>query len=255
MEKIKFFDSNVYIGSPMLAGAFKPVETGDKLIKAMDEAGVEKSMVWHISQHNSSPVYGNQLLINEIKGKERLVGTWTVIPPQTGEVIQDGFFQKMKENNVFGLRAFPKFQRFSINRVSMGPFLDEVSERKIPFFLSLSKGVDGDWDKIYSIMSDFPYLTCVVSDLGSWSPLRNILPLMDKYPNFYVETSMLSLHEGNMEFVVKKNGSKNLLFGTGFPETYMESNTLQLIHSEISDEDKKNIATLYLERIISGVKL
>lgn len=253
MEKLRFFDSNVYIGSPMLSGVFEPVETGEKLLKAMDVAGVEKAMVWHISQRDSSPFFGNELLLREIKGKERLFGALTILPPQTGEIIQEDFFQKMKENNIFGLRAFPKLHSFSFNRVSMGTFLEEITERRIPLFLSISKGME--WDKIYDIMSDFPYLTCVACDIGVWSPLRDILPLMDKYPNFYIETSMLSLHEGNLEFVVKKEGSKNLLFGSGFPAKYIESNTLQLIHAEISDEDKQNIGSLNLERIISEVKL
>jgi len=104
-------------------------------------------------------------------------------------------------------------------------------------------------------MSEFPSLTCVACDLENWSKMRNILPLLDKYPNFYVETSMLSVHEGNMEFIVRRNGSERILFGTGFPERYMESNTLELMHAEISYEDKQNISHLNLERIISEVKL
>ena len=253
MKEMKFFDANVFIGTPMMAGVFQPIKTGEKLLQSMDSAGIEKALVWHIAQYDSSPVYGNALLVQEIKGKERLVGAWTVLPPQSGEVIQDGFFKKMKGNNIFALKVFPESHKFVFSRVSFGKFLDEVSERKIPIFLSVVRGTT--WEKIYDIMSEFPSLTCVACDLENWSKMRNILPLLDKYPNFYVETSMLSVHEGNMEFIVRRNGSERILFGTGFPERYMESNTLELMHAEISYEDKQNISHLNLERIISEVKL
>ncbi|HNS32057.1 MAG TPA: hypothetical protein PKN36_03675 [bacterium] len=253
MKNLEFFDANVFIGSPMIVNVYQPVESAIKLLEAMDNSVIKRALVWHIAQHDSSAFYGNALLSGEIKGKERLYGTWTILPAQTGEIERDGFFEEMKKNRIYGLRAFPEAHKYVFNRVSMGGFLDEVSERKIPVFLSIGRGTG--WDKIYDIMSQFPYLTCVACDVGSWSPIRNILPLFDKYPNFYVETSMLSLHEGNMEFIVRRNGSKNLLFGTGFPEKYMESNTLELLHAEISDVDKKNIAYMNLEKIISGVKL
>ena len=253
MKDMIFFDANVFIGSPMIAGVYKPVETADKLLKAMDGASIERALVWHIAQHDSSAVYGNDLLSGEIKGKERLHGVWTFLPPQTGEVIGSDFFEKMKQNGICGLRVFPESHRFVFNRVTVGDFLDEVSERRIPLFLSVSRGTG--WDKIHAILSQFPSLTCVVCDIGSWSPMRDLLPLLDRYPNFYAETSMLSLHEGNMEFIVKRNGAERLLFGTGFPEKYMESNTLELLHAEISPGDKRKIASLNLDRILSEVNL
>jgi predicted TIM-barrel fold metal-dependent hydrolase len=253
MEGIRFFDSNVFIGTPMIAGTYAPAESAGKLLETMDKAGIEKAMVWHVAQHDSSPVYGNNLLSEEVSGRERLLGTWTAIPPQTGEVVKEGFFGEMKRNRIYGLRMFPASHSYLLNRVSCGKFLDEVSERKIPLFLSISRRIT--WQDVYDIMAQFPYLTCVVCDIGSWSPMRNLLPLLDRYPGFYVETSMLSLHEGNIEFIVKRNGSDRILFGTGFPEKYIESNTLELLHAEIPLPDKQNIASLNLERIISEVKL
>ena len=249
---LDFVDVNLFLGRPM-KGSCKSVSSGRELTAELDGFGVKKALVWHIAQHDYSAPEGNRLASKEIRDEGRLLGCWTILPPQTEEVIREDFFEKMKGNRIVALRAFPDPHRYLLNRVTFGTFLDEVSERKIPLLLSLIRGIT--WPAIYALMEEFPSLTCVLCDLGVWSMDRYTWPLLEQYPNLYLETSFLSLAAGGLESTVKRFGAGRLLFGSGFPERYPESAMLQLIHSEISDSDKRMIAAENTQNLLSEMEL
>lgn len=251
--EIKLFDANVFIGRPH-NGLYGSISSAEELIKEMDKQGISKAIVWHIFQYEGSIVEGNRILAEEIKNKEKLFGCWTILPPQTQEVIKNGFFKRMKENRIVCLNAFPDWHRFILDRVGFGDFLEEVCERKIPLFLTMGRTCIS-WESLYKLMMDFPKLTCVLCDIGIWGVDRYTWPLLDRFENFYLESSLLSLEEGGIEETVKRFGSERIVFGTGFPVRYPKAAILQLVHADISEEDKNNISWKNLEKILKKEKL
>ncbi len=111
------------------------------------------------------------------------------------------------------------------------------------------------WQGVYTLMEDFPELTCILCDIGIHGVDRYTWPLLETYKNLYLETSLLALGYGQMEATVKKFGAERILFGSGFPERYPEGPACEVLHSGISEKDKEKISHLNLEKIISGVKL
>lgn len=249
---LTLFDSNVFLGLPAKA-VHDPAETADALLRKMDDCGIRRALVWHIAQHDCSPQDGNRMLSEALAGQERLLGCWTILPPVTGEVGGDGFFEEMKRCRIAALRVFPDTHRFLLRRPAFGSFLDEVSERRIPVLVSLERGIT--WPAIYDFLADYPDITCILCDLGTWSMDRMTWPLLDTCPNVYLETSMLLLHARGLEATVERFGARRLLFGTGFPMRYPEAPMLQLMHAEISDDDKRLIASGNIERLITEVEL
>ena len=84
-----FFDSNVYIGRPMkrLPGQSGPTpSSAEDLLQAMNRAGVARALVWHVAQRDSDALTGNDLMGPAIAGHGRLTPSWTLLPPQTGEL-------------------------------------------------------------------------------------------------------------------------------------------------------------------------
>ncbi|MCX7705617.1 MAG: amidohydrolase [bacterium] len=251
--KLKFFDANVFIGRPH-NGQFGSVSTSEQLVQEMDKQGISKAIVWHIFQYEGSIVEGNRMLTEEISKSERLYGCWTILPPQTQEIIKDDFFKKMKENKIVCVNAFPEWHRFVLDNVAFEHFLVELSERKIPLFLTMGRTCI-TWEGLYRLMKEFPLLTCVLCDIGIWGVDRYTWPLLEKFENFYLESSQLSLEEGGIEATVRRFGSERIVFGTGFPVQYQKAAILQLTHADISDRDKENIASKNLERILQKEQL
>lgn len=251
--KLDFFDSNVFIGRPT-NGQFGSVSTSDQLLNEMDRQGISKAIVWHIFQYEGSSVEGNKILAEQVSQSERLYGCWTILPPQTQEVIKGDFFKKMKENKIVCLNAFPEWHRFILDSVAFGSFLSELSERKIPLFLTMGR-ICITWEGLYKLMRDFPRLTCVLCDIGIWAVDRYTWPLLEKFENFYLESSRLSLEEGGIEATVKRFGSERIVFGTGFPVQYQKASVLNLTHADIAEVDKENIALKNLEKILKREQL
>ena len=251
--ELDFFDANVYVGQPTNRALFCPFLDGPELIGHMDQAGIRRALVWHIAQFDDSPVLGNDLLIDAISGNERLKGCWALLPPQTGEVVTPDFFDRMKEARIVALRACPDAHRYLLNRVVFGAFLDEVAERRIPLLLSLQHGVT--WPVVYQLLQEFPTLTCVLCDIGTWSQDRYTYPLLENFERVFVETSLLALEDGGVEGVVDRYGADRLVFGTGLPERYAESATLQLTHADMAESDKQAIAGANLEGLLGEVRL
>jgi uncharacterized protein len=250
--RLDFFDCNLCLGQPA-KGGYRVARTGEELGEQVSELGIVRGIAWHIAQYDCSAQAGNALLSRAIAGDETLLGCWSILPPQTREVLDETFFQRMAADRITAMRAFPDRHRYILSRVVFGDFLDEVSLRRIPLLLSPEKGAT--WEQIYGLLSEYPDLTCILYDTGVWGVDRYTWPLLERYANVFLETSMLCLEACGLEATVHRFGAKRLLFGSGFPERYPEAAVMALMHADISPEDKSGIASANLERLISGVRL
>ena len=250
---LTFFDANLCFGRPVRA-VYQPAETAADLQRGMAHTGIAKGLVWHVAQHDYAASDGNRLLARAITGRKNLFGCWAILPPQTGEVITPDFFRRMKQHRIMALRAFPDHHRYLLNRVVFGKFLDEVSQRRIPLLLSIEKACVG-WPAVYRVMAEFPDLTCVICDIGIWNTDRYTWPLLETYPNIFLETSLLALEDGGIEETVARYGAGRLLFGSNFPERYPEGAMLAIQHADIPTAAKQKIASSNLEGLIHGAQL
>jgi len=249
---MEFFDCNTYIGRPS-TGHLSPVAGVAELLAAMDKAGVARALVWHIAQHDLSPVVGNRLLAEAIAGQERLVGCWTLLPNQARELgATEEWFDRMARANVRAVRAFPQDHRYLLRRETAGDILAGMVERRIPLILSLKKGVS--WETVYDLLAQFPELVCILSETGCWGSDRWFRPLLEQYPGVYVDMSDYLL-DGGIEAFVKDYGAERMLFGSGFPDQYHGGMMLALKHAEIEQDERDAIASKNLDRILGEVKL
>jgi len=237
---MQFFDVNAFIGRPMIRqhGA---VGTVDGYFQAVEGTAINRALFWHIVQRDAAPDAGNPMLSTAIAGDERALGCWCILPPQTDrDVMTPDLFERMAAEKIVALRAFPDMHRYLLNRTTFGAFLDEVSARRIPLLLSPRFGCD--WPVVHNLLEAFPKLTCVVCDVGVWGQDRNSWPLLERFPNVYLESSMVSMEAGGLEAAARAYGAERLLFGTGFPYHSAPAAVLDLLHAEISDADKEKIA-------------
>ena len=249
---MRFFDCNAFFGLPMIR-PLAPVPTADILIEEMDRAGVEQALVWHIAQHDASPQVGNALLTDAIRDRPRLTGCWTILPNQAREFPPlPLFFRQMREARVRALRIFPGSHRYLANAVSMGAWLEALVARRIPLLLSLRRGVA--WRDVYALLAEFPDLVCLICDHGCWGEDRLFRPLLERYPHVYVDTAQYLL-DGGLESLVADYGARRLLYGSGFPESYLGGMMMALKHARLPAEAKVAIAGGNLVRILEEVQL
>lgn len=251
---VELFDANLRAGLGN-RGGYRPAANATDVLGVLDAYGVRKAMVWHIAQLEHAATDGNTLLADLVRGQERLVGCWTLLPPQTRELPPAGdLFAAMAASGVRALRMFPDAHHYAANRVTLGGLLDQVVDRRIPLLVSLTHpGMS--WASVYTLLADFPDLVCVLCDTGIWGQDRYFRPLVEHYPRVYVETSLLSLGDGVVEAMVRDYGASRLIFGSGFPDREPEAAILQLLHAPITEQDRLSIASGNLQRILAEVRL
>lgn len=227
--------------------------TAGRLLGHMDRAGVRRALVWHVGQHDGFPGTGNEMLTEAIAGQERLTACWTLLPTCCRELGGlDEFFGRAGEAHVRALRAFPAHHRFLLRREAVGDILQRMIEIHMPLMVRVPGDVS--WESLYDLLAGMPDLTVILTGMGCWGTDRLFRPLLDRYPNVYVETSSY-ITDGGIEAFVERYGGGRMLFGSDFPDRYLGAMMLAIAHAEISDSAKQAIAGGNLDRLLSGVKL
>ncbi|MBN1399237.1 MAG: amidohydrolase family protein [Anaerolineae bacterium] len=256
MPDIAYWDCNVCLGRPQ-TGIFRPCRNPGELLPELDWVGVEKALVRHELMSAQSPVVGNRILSELIAGHPRLLGSWAILPPQTGELDPGRFFDAMAQAEVRALWAFPEEHRYMLNRLTFGAFLDEVSERRIPLFIPRKAGGPRPADTYYllaELLAEYPDLLMVLAAQGAWGEDRLFRPLLERYPGFHLDISRYEL-EGGLAELVARYGPERLLYGSNYPQNAMGGPRLMVARAEMSDQARGSIAGGNLRRLLEGVQL
>lgn len=221
-----------------------------ELLAEMDFCGIDAAVVYHQSMLDVSPEFGNAALAAEAAKSDRFYSTVTLLPPISDKGFYIPDLQKMfaDKKNV-AARAYPKLNRFMLDRITMGDVLDYLSAARAPLYLSPSDG----WENIFNVLQDFPNLTVIISHYGLWGSDRYFYPLVRAYKNVYIDTSDFQEIRG-IEAFVNKFGNERLLFGTNYPMDNMGGPIATLLGANISARDKEQIAHKNVERLISEVR-
>jgi predicted TIM-barrel fold metal-dependent hydrolase len=256
MTDIAYWDCNVCLGRPQ-TGTFRPCRNPDELLPELDWVGVDKALVRHELMSAQSPVVGNRILSELIAGHPRLLGSWAILPPQTGEFDPAGSFDAMAEAQVRALWAFPEHHRYMLNRLTFGSFLDEVSERGIPLLIPRQAGGPRPTDTYYlltHLLGEYPQLTVILTAQGPWGEDRLFRPLLERYSGFHLDLSRYEL-DGGLAELVARYGAERLLYGSNYPQNAMGGPRLMVARAEMSDEARRAIAGGNLRRLLEGVQL
>jgi predicted TIM-barrel fold metal-dependent hydrolase len=215
----------------------------------MDYCGIDEALVFHSTMKYGSPVVGNRAVWEETKKHGRIHATWAILPPQTGE--QPGteeFMKLLHEHNIKALYAFPDEHGYMLNEVVFGDLLDELTHRAVPLLFK------PHWQEIYSLLQRFPKLTLIAVGQGPHGADRLFRPLIERYDNFYIDTSGY-LQDGGIEAFCNTYGAHRMLFSTGYPGNCIGGPLLRILTADISDADRELICDRNIRRILGDVKL
>ena len=229
----------------------KEAKNAEELLKEMSFCGIDRAVVYHSAMVDVSPSFGNAELLSETKkDPERLISTLAFRCPLADTAFSvEKLDEQIEKHKIFALRAFPTQHRFMLDRISCGEVLDDLIERNMPLYLSPAYG----WERIFTVMKEFPNLTVILTDYGLWGSDGYVYPLINAYKNIYIDTSDFQEVRG-IEAFVNRFGSERMLFGTNYPMDNMGGSLCTLLGASISQEEKENIAYKNIERLMSEVK-
>lgn len=244
-----FFDCNCCFGE-MASPPFRYSIDAEELIREMDHCGIAKSLVYHAGMRFSSPITWNNAILTQLKDNDdRLFPSWTILPYQTGEMPEPKtLIASMKSCGIRVLRAFPQEHHYCLDALTFGDLFEMLIQYKIPLL------VKENILKLKGLLQDFPELIVVALNQGPHSFERYLRPLLDKYPNLHLDTSLYII-DGNLEEFCERYNFTRLLFGSGYPDNCYGGSLLHLLHANLAENAKKAIASGNLEGLLREVRL
>ena len=204
--------------------------TSESLIQAMDDAGVEHSVVagfgW--TDEKLAKEVNNYIIEAVSFYPERLTGFCSVNPAWGATALSE-----MERCAAAGLKGVgelhPDSQRVDITcRQSMAPVMELARELGFPVLLHASEPVGHQYpgkgsttpDKVYKLVRHFPNNVVICAHWGGGLPFYGLMPeVPGELANVYFDTaaSPFLYSKDIFEVAARTIGAEKILFGTDFP--------------------------------------
>ena len=242
---IEFWDCNLNYGPQTATEDLKCCAGIEELARNMKRAGISGGLV--LKTINEA-VLANNSLAEDIKNNAMFKGVWTLLPSCTEEIPMPEILPAlMKQNNIGALTINPQAHRYIPRKFVIGDYMAMAQERKIPVLLNTARGIN--LEQVDDIMRDFPDLTVILTFAHCWPNDRFLRPFLDEYPNLCLDMTYM-LTDCGLKDLLKKYPAEKILFGSGYPMSYMGAHMLVIRHAEIDEEYKQKIAGKNLKNIL-----
>ena len=248
---MRYLDCHASLGMHGPTDARVPWKTSS-LLDDMRHAGIHGALVYHWLAREYDPGYGNRVLMDEIAGHERLFPCWVLMPPHTGEMPPAaGVVAQMRAQGVCAARLFPRRHRYRFDEAVCGALFAALEAARLP--LLLDAGLYGEdhqvtFEEVDRLCVQHPGLPVVLLK-ARWESTRDVVALMQRHANTYVEFSSFQIHYG-LEFMREKVGIDRLLLGTEWPFKSPGAARAFVDYCELDADDKAKVAGGNLARLL-----
>jgi hypothetical protein len=188
------------------------------LIKSMDEAGIEKSVICNIA---TKPTQTENILKWCVKIKsDRIIPFASIHPDNNKDIVG-----KIKKAGIRGIKLHPMYQDFFADDEKMFPIYEEIEKNNL--ILIFHSGFDiafptderASVERILKVGRKFPQIRIVASHTGGWKMWDEVLRTLAG-ENVWIEISMTLKYIENIEIfheILAKHSPDKILFGTDAP--------------------------------------
>jgi predicted TIM-barrel fold metal-dependent hydrolase len=230
----------------------------EDLLEEMEWCGIHGALVGHAVAKEYDPMYGNRMLMRELKKSPRLYGVWAVMPHLTGEMPKPKeLVKEMADNGIRAARMYPRAHRYPFTVDFCSDLLRELERSEILLMVEGGHMYNPDvlepsnqvlLSDLDAILTRFPNLK-VLLQASRWESTRYTYPLMAKHKNLHLE---LSNHQGNraMEVFTGWFGADRILFGTGALEKSPGAAKAFVDYCTLAEDEKRKIASGNIMRLL-----
>ena len=247
----RYLDSCCSIGMHGPTDVRVPWKTS-ALLEDMRHTGIHGALVWHWLAREYNPVYGNRVLLEEIAGHDRLFPCWVLVPHHAGEMPPGPeVVAEMEERGVRAAKLFPRRHGYRLDESVCGEIFAALEAARVPLLIDVGRyGEDqqATFAEVDRLCERHPKLP-VLLQKARWEDTRDVLALMSRHANTYIEFSSFQVHYGP-EFLTGKIGAERLLLGTEWPFKSPGAARSLVDYCELSDYDKALVAGGNLARLL-----
>ena len=223
--------------------------TIEQMVGRMDRLGIDRVCVTAHASIGPDYVYGNDLVWQAIqKYPDRVTGYVTVNPNYPEEMA--GELRRCFTRPGFkAIKFHPYCHGAAPDDPGYAAAYEEAERRGCPVLIHVW-GV-GDVMAVDRVAPHYPHAAIIMAHTGGdIGAMKMALQVIPKYPNVYGDLAISTGLEGNVEWFVREVGSRKIIFGTDMPFFDPSSNLARVAMANISDEEKTDIFSGNITRLI-----
>jgi hypothetical protein len=246
-DGFQIYDTHAHLGQARHSGR---VQSADDLLRAMDRAGVDRSLLIPF------PVVENykaehDKIARAVRGHpDRFAGTACIHPFMAEKEFREEVRRAAEDLGFRALKLQPQYQ--ALNPVSpRSEFLFAAAlEHKLPVVVHTGSGVPFALPSLYIIPArKFPDLPIILGHAGGSVYVLEAIVAAAVCPNIYIEISSLMPH--HVAEILTHVPASRLMAGSDLPES-IETEMHKVLYLNISDSDKKAILWDTPRRVLDG---
>lgn len=227
---IELLDANALLGRVPTGPGFADVPG---LLVEMDRLHIGTALVTHTYAWRHDVATGNDLLLKQLAGQDRLHACWVLLPHATGEVANpEDLLAAAGRAGVAAFRAYPADHGYDLLDDRVSDVLSGLERRRAPLFLGRDQA---GWGTVDALARRHPGLPVIITTTG-YRDLRSMTGTLDRRPNVRVDLSYLSASD-ELEWLVERYGPDRVVFGTGLPLRDPADAVTRLLWSGLGDDD------------------
>ena len=108
-------------------------------------------------------------------------------------------------------------------------------------------------EQLAELAGRFERLQIIYADVD-YRTQRVLLPLLKRFPNVHFSIGLNYRVFGGIQQICEQVGAEQLLFGSGLPAADPMAAVTQLMYADISDEQKQQIGSGNMQRLMEGIQ-
>lgn len=220
------------------------------LVQKMDHYGIDEAFAYSSYAVRVSPLDGNYMLAEQIKGYEdRIHPVWDVLPTWDIEC-ERPLEGELKKHGVKMVRMFPNNHALSLDVWACEKLYGMLQSKRIPLLLN---GPDVTLGQLHAIATQFPQLPLILTQCD-YNQNRALYALLEKHENVYLEIATYYIYDG-IEDIVKNFGAKRMIFGSRMPFQEGAAALGMTMLADISEADRNLILAGNIDALLKEVAL
>lgn len=234
MYGMRIVDAHCHLGE----GRYKKSDPAS-LIRSMDAAGIEKSVIVPVEEQIT--VYneaGNELMLKAVSEyRDRLIGFGTV-NPWYGAKGTD-MIRRYLDRGLRGIKLNSAIQGFLMNDEIVYGVVEAAREYQVPIYFHTGTPIHALPFQLRDLALNYPEVNFIMGHMGAYDFGYNIIHASQGLDNIYLETSLnLSC---SISHAIKEAGAKRVIFGSDSPRSTQKFELEKLLAACQDQEDLEKI--------------
>jgi len=242
------FDDEVLIDSHCHFGyhfTYVPYNTPEEIIANMDRIGVRHACfcTLEVGMIGDHTIHNERLAAFARAYPDRISAYFTPGLNYRDRLLDDYIEYDRKGMNI-GMKMHVYRQNFSITDDFLIPVFERINEKN-GIVINHDFGIP---DKLKSVIRCYPNISFI-----SGHPRHDYIPLMRRYDNLYICTCASTAYQ-DVRHMAAKAGSERIVVGSDFVVLDTAFGFGSVVFAEITEQEKRNILGLNMQRLLARVK-